>query len=130
VAPPSPISSPLLAVRRLNTRFKTPRGYVQAVTDVALEVGEGEILGLVGESGSGKSALALSILRLIEPPGEIAGGEICFEGRDILRMASRELREVRGRRVGIIFQQPQNCLKRRMAYRGTADAAGRARTAR
>jgi oligopeptide/dipeptide ABC transporter ATP-binding protein len=106
----SPTLDPLLAIKGLNTRFKTPRGSVRAVTDVDLTLGSGEILGLVGESGSGKSALALSILRLIEPPGEIAGGEILFEGRNVLEMASRELRELRGRGIGIIFQQPQSCL--------------------
>jgi oligopeptide/dipeptide ABC transporter ATP-binding protein len=105
-----PTSGPLLEIRGLNTRFKSPRGYVRAVANVDLKVSAGEILGLVGESGSGKSALALSILRLIDAPGEIAGGEILFEGRDILKMRSRELRQVRGRGVGVIFQQPQNCL--------------------
>ena len=74
----SPTLDPLLAIKGLNTRFKTPRGFVRAVTDVDLTLGGGEILGLVGESGSGKSALALSILRLIEPPSEIAGGAILF----------------------------------------------------
>ena len=107
---PLPTSEPLLAIRGLNTRFRSPRGFVQAVANVDLKVRAGEILGVVGESGSGKSALALSILRLIEAPGEIASGEILFEGRDILKMRSRELRQVRGRGVGVIFQQPQNCL--------------------
>src|SRR6202453_1917717 len=107
---PLPTSEPLLAIRGLNTRFRSPRGFVQAVANVDLKVRAGEILGVVGESGSGKSALALSILRLIDAPGEIAGGEILFAGRDILKMRSRELRQVRGRGVGMIFQQPQNCL--------------------
>jgi oligopeptide/dipeptide ABC transporter ATP-binding protein len=105
-----PTSEPLLAIRGLNTRFKSSRGFVHAVANVDLEVSAGEILGLVGESGSGKSALALSILRLIDAPGEIASGEILFEGRDILKMRPHELRQVRGRGVGMIFQQPQSCL--------------------
>ena len=104
---------------------------MHAVANVDLKVSAGEILGLVGELGSGKSALALSILRLIDAPGEIASGEILFEGRDILKMRSAELRQVRGRGIGMIFQQPQSCLNpvRRVGWHiaETAGAAGRAR---
>ena len=113
----SPTLDPLLAIKGLNTRFKTPRGSVRAVTDVDLTLGSGEILGLVGESGSGKSALALSILRLIEPPGEIAGGEILFEGRNVLEMASRELREP-GAASASFFSNPRAASIQCIAWAG------------
>nr|WP_207210335.1 ABC transporter ATP-binding protein [Lichenibacterium ramalinae] len=100
----------LLAVRGLRTSFKTSRGELKAVDGVDLDVAAGEVLCLVGESGSGKSVLALSLLRLIEPPGSILGGEVRFEGRDVGAMPRRALRRLRGRDIGIVFQQPQGCL--------------------
>ncbi|WP_454854518.1 ABC transporter ATP-binding protein [Rhizobium binxianense] len=101
---------PLLDVRGLQTQFGTGRNMVNAVQGVDLQIGAGEILGLVGESGSGKSVLALSILRLIQSPGRIAGGSVVFDGKDVLAMSSLELSAWRGRDIGIIFQQPQSCL--------------------
>lgn len=103
-------SSPLLDIQGLRTQFGSGRDAVNAVQGVDLKVGAGEILGLVGESGCGKSVLALSILRLIQSPGRIVGGQVVFGGRDVLAMTSRELSAWRGRDIGMIFQQPQGCL--------------------
>jgi oligopeptide transport system ATP-binding protein len=105
------VADPLLSVRRLTTRFRTDRGWLAAVDDVSFDVAPGETLAIVGESGSGKSVTALSILRLVpNPPGEIAGGEIVFEGRDLLRLKPREMRAIRGDRIAMIFQEPMNSL--------------------
>ncbi|WP_343715919.1 ABC transporter ATP-binding protein [Inquilinus sp.] len=107
--PPRP-DRPLLDLRDLRTRFGSGPGTVHAVQGVDLRIAPGEIVGLVGESGSGKSVLALSILRLIQKPGRITGGQILFDGRDVLAMSARDLSRWRGRDIGIIFQQPQGCL--------------------
>jgi len=108
---PSPRHGPpLLEIRDLRTQFGFGPGTVNAVQGVDLRIAPGEIVGLVGESGSGKSVLALSILRLIQTPGRIAGGQILFDGRDVLAMSARDLGRWRGRDIGIIFQQPQGCL--------------------
>ncbi|MBA2374224.1 MAG: ABC transporter ATP-binding protein [Chloroflexi bacterium] len=101
----------LLHVRDLATYFFTPGGVVHAVDEVSFELGYGETLGLVGESGSGKSVTALSIARLVaEPPGRIVGGEIDFDGIDLLGLPDEEMRLVRGRRIGFIFQDPMTSL--------------------
>ena len=102
---------PLLEVRNLQTYFFGDQGTVKAVDGVSFDVQEGETLGLVGESGCGKSVSALSILRLIpNPPGEIIGGEIIFEGRDLLELSDEEIRQVRGNRIAMIFQEPMTSL--------------------
>jgi oligopeptide/dipeptide ABC transporter ATP-binding protein len=101
---------PLLTVERLTTVFDTASGPVAAVDDVSFEIREGETLGLVGESGSGKSVTALSILRLVQPPGRIAAGRVCFKGRDLLTLAEPEMRKVRGARIALIFQEPSAAL--------------------
>ncbi|CAN5711702.1 ABC transporter ATP-binding protein [soil metagenome] len=101
----------LLEVRNLSTHFFTPDGVVQAVDDVSFELGYGETLGLVGESGCGKSVTALSIARLVpDPPGKIVSGEIIFEGRDVLKLGSDEMRRLRGNDIGFIFQDPVTSL--------------------
>ena len=101
----------LLNVKDLRVRFTTEDGVVKAVDGVSFEVKRGETLGIVGESGSGKTVANLSIMRLIsEPPGEIAGGSIEFNGRDILRLSARELRELRGCHIAMIFQDPMTSL--------------------
>ncbi|HLU59837.1 MAG TPA: ABC transporter ATP-binding protein [Pseudonocardia sp.] len=102
---------PVLSVRGLTTEFVTPNGVVKAVTDVSWDLYPGETLGVVGESGSGKTVTAMSILGLVPcPPGRIVSGEILFEGRDLLTMPAKELRQVRGRDIGMIFQDPMTSL--------------------
>ncbi|HBG59341.1 MAG TPA: hypothetical protein DDW97_01035, partial [Anaerolineaceae bacterium] len=91
---------PLLRISNLQTRFHTQDGVVHAVNGISYSLDSGEILGVVGESGCGKSVHALSIMRLIQiPPGEIADGEIWFEGRDLLKLSENEMRRLRGRDI-------------------------------
>jgi len=107
----APSNAPLLAVSGLTTVFALAGGReAAAVNDVSFTVGRGETLGLVGESGSGKSVTALSIIRLVQPPGRMAGGRILFEGHDLARLDERAMRRVRGRRIGFIFQEPMIAL--------------------
>ena len=108
--PAPPIDDTLLEVRGLRTSFLMRDGAVRAVTGVDLTVGRGEIVGLVGESGCGKSVTSLSILRLIAPPGVIEGGEVIFDGQDVLRLSDSEIRSIRGDRISMIFQQPSSSL--------------------
>jgi oligopeptide/dipeptide ABC transporter ATP-binding protein len=104
-------SPPLLRVEGLTTIFKLPGGDVRAVDNVSLELRRGETLGLVGESGSGKSMTAMSILRLVQPPGETRGGPIAFNGRsDLLELSERDMRKIRGAEIGLIFQEPMTAL--------------------
>jgi peptide/nickel transport system ATP-binding protein len=100
----------MLEVSHLTTVFDLPSGPAPAVNDVSFEVRAGETLGLVGESGSGKSVTAMSILRLVQPPGRIASGRIRFKGRDLLTLTEREMREVRGAEIALIFQEPMSAL--------------------
>jgi len=101
----------LLRVRDLSVHFKTDDGTVKAVDGVSFDVKRGETLGIVGESGSGKTVANLSIMRLIqEPPGQIAGGSIEFNGRDVLKLSTRELRDLRGCHIAMIFQDPMTSL--------------------
>ena len=102
----------LLRVQDLTTTFKIPGGgVVRAVDHVTLELRRGETLGIVGESGSGKSMTALSILRLVQPPGETHGGPISFNGRsDLLELSERDMRAIRGAEIGFIFQEPMTAL--------------------
>ena len=101
----------LLEVENLQTHFETSGGVIKAVDGVSYEVGEGETVAVVGESGCGKSVGALSILRLIpDPPGRVVGGSIRFNGRDLLKLSEEEIRRVRGREIGMIFQEPMTSL--------------------
>ena len=101
----------LLEVRNLRTYFDTEDGEVKAVDDISFQLKRGETLGIVGESGSGKSVTNLSIIRLIPtPPGRIVSGEVVFEGDDILALKENEVREIRGRRIAMIFQDPMTSL--------------------
>ncbi len=104
-------AAPLLEVAGLTTVFRLSSGAdAAAVSDVSFHVARGETLGLVGESGSGKSVTALSIIRLVQPPGRIAGGQIRFDGRDLLAVPEREMQRVRGRHIGFVFQEPMIAL--------------------
>jgi oligopeptide/dipeptide ABC transporter ATP-binding protein len=100
----------LLEVSDLKTYFFTRRGTVKAVDQVSFGLARGQTLGLVGESGCGKSVTALSILRLVPPPGRIVGGKIFFEGVDLLGLTGEQMRQIRGRRIAMIFQDPLTSL--------------------
>ena len=101
----------LLDVRNLSTTFRTAAGLVRAVDGVSWDVEEGETVALVGESGCGKSVSALSIMRLVaEPAGRIAGGEVIYKGRDLLKLTEEQMRGVRGREIAMVFQEPMTSL--------------------
>lgn len=104
------IKGVILSVKDLRTYFHTEDGLVKAVDGISFDVAKGETLGIVGESGSGKSAVALSLMRLIQEPGKIAGGEVRFDGTDVLKLRSDEVRKVRGKRIAMIFQDPMTSL--------------------
>src|SRR6266480_1307884 len=104
------LMSHLLEVKNLATHFPTREGLVRAVDGVSFYLDRGELLGLVGESGCGKSMTALSIMRLVPPPGKIVAGEILFEGRSLLQLSNREMRDVRGNDIAMIFQDPMTSL--------------------
>lgn len=104
------INDPVLEIKGLETHFFTRDGVVKAVDGVDLTVGRGEILGLVGESGCGKSVTSMSVLRLIQNPGEIVDGTILFHGQDLLGLSEKEMRSIRGDRISMIFQQPVGSL--------------------
>ncbi len=97
---------PLLEVEGLKTHFFGKRGVTKAVDGVSFTLDRGEILGIVGESGSGKSVTSLSIMRLVDHPGRVVGGQVRFEGRDLLGLSREEMRQLRGRRMSMIFQEP------------------------
>ena len=101
---------PVLSVRNLKVEFPTRRGTLTAIDDVSFDIAPGEILGVVGESGAGKTITGLAIIGLLEPPGRIAGGEVRLEGRRIDHLPHAELRRIRGRRIGVIFQDPLTSL--------------------
>jgi oligopeptide/dipeptide ABC transporter ATP-binding protein len=102
--------SHLLSIKNLKTHFYLRKGVVRAVDEVSFDVARGETVGIVGESGSGKSVTALSILRIIFPPGKILAGGIWFDGRDLLKASEEEMRQIRGKKIAMIFQNPQTCL--------------------
>lgn len=100
----------LLEVKDLETEFKVKRGTVKAVNGVSFEVDKGEILAVVGESGSGKSVTSLSVMGLIRDPGRVAGGEILFNGENLLKKSTKEMQAVRGDKISMIFQEPMTSL--------------------
>jgi peptide/nickel transport system permease protein len=113
-APPAPEEDegepPLLRIRDLRVDFPFERHTVQAVRGVSFELERGQTVGIVGESGSGKSVTALAVLQLLDSPGRVTGGSIVFDGRDLARVSDREMAGLRGRRLGMIFQNPSSSL--------------------
>jgi len=101
---------PLLGVHDLKTQFFTPEGVVKAVDGVSFELNAGETLGIVGESGSGKSVTAMSIMRLISPPGRIVEGRVLYDGRDLAKLSESEMQGIRGESIAMIFQDPMTSL--------------------
>jgi peptide/nickel transport system ATP-binding protein len=102
---------PLLRVRELRTYFYTENGVARSVDGVSFEIGAGETVGLVGESGCGKSVTALSLLRLVRPPGRIEStSEILFDGMDLAKLSEKEMRKIRGARMAMVFQEPMTAL--------------------
>jgi len=101
----------ILQVKNLRTYFNTDEGIVKAVDGVSFDLRKGETLGIVGESGSGKSVTNLSVINMIpSPPGRIAGGEILYHGKDMLKMSKKEIRQIRGNKISMIFQDPMTSL--------------------
>jgi len=102
---------PIIEIKNLRTYFKTDDGIARAVDDVSFSVYPGETLGIVGESGCGKSVTSLSMMKLIpQPPGYFAGGEILYRGRNVLDIPERDMREIRGNKIAMIFQEPMTAL--------------------
>jgi oligopeptide/dipeptide ABC transporter ATP-binding protein len=102
--------SNILEVRNLKTSFFTGEGVVKAVDDVSFSLARGETLGLVGESGCGKSVTAMSIARLVSPPGRVVGGQVFLNGQDLLDLTEPEMRRVRGSQISMVFQEPMTAL--------------------
>jgi peptide/nickel transport system ATP-binding protein len=100
----------ILQVEHLKVQFPTRRGILTAVDDVSFAIAPGEVLGVVGESGAGKSITGMAVIGLLDPPGRIAAGEVRLEGRRIDNLPHEELRRIRGRRIGVIFQDPLTSL--------------------
>ncbi len=100
----------LLEVKDLRTEFPTRRGVVRAVDNVTFSVDAGETVAVVGESGSGKSVTSLSIMRLLQAPGHVANGSITFDGKDLLALSEKEMQQVRGGQISMIFQEPMTSL--------------------
>ncbi|MGB0905432.1 MAG: ATP-binding cassette domain-containing protein, partial [Mangrovicoccus sp.] len=100
----------MLKISDLHIRFETRSGPVDAVRGVDLQLGQGETLGIVGESGSGKSVTAFSILRILDHGGDIASGEIIYSGMELAKATERELNDIRGREISMIFQNPRAAL--------------------
>ncbi|MFT7245990.1 MAG: peptide/nickel transport system ATP-binding protein [Candidatus Azotimanducaceae bacterium] len=105
------MTDPLLSIRHLVTEFDTDEGRVRAVDDLSFDVKPGETIGIVGESGCGKSVTALSIMRLLpQPMGQIASGEVIFQGQDLTQLTLPEMEKIRGARIGMVFQEPMTAL--------------------
>jgi oligopeptide/dipeptide ABC transporter ATP-binding protein len=100
----------LLSLRNLSVEYPTRAGILQGVSNVDLDIHRGEVLGLVGESGCGKSTMGRAIMRLIQPPGTISGGQIIFDGEDLMSLDQETMRDLRGRRISLIFQDPMTSL--------------------
>lgn len=103
-------ATPVLEVRDLVVEFDTDDGRLRALDGVSFSIGRGEVLGVVGESGAGKSLTGMAVSRMIQPPGHIAGGQILLAGKRIDQLPSREMRQIRGKRIAMIFQDPMTSL--------------------
>jgi peptide/nickel transport system ATP-binding protein len=104
------MTEPLLSIRNFSVDYITDRGPVRAIDNVSLDVRPGEILGVAGESGSGKSTLAKAVMRILPPPAVISGGQVTFEGRDVMTLNGDELRSLRWQRISMVFQSAMNSL--------------------
>src|SRR6059058_530526 len=104
------MTAPLLEVKNLRVEFNTRRGTLVAIDDVSFTIAPGEVLGVVGESGAGKSITGTAIIGLLERPGRVAGGEILLEGKRIDNLPPEQMRKIRGRHIGAIFQDPLTSL--------------------
>ena len=104
------MTEPVLSVRDLRVEFVTRRGVLTAIDGVSFDIAQGEVLGVVGESGAGKSVTGSAVIGLIEPPGRIAGGEVWLSGTRIDNLPPEEMRQVRGKRIGMVFQDPLTSL--------------------
>src|SRR5512144_2617138 len=104
------MAEPLLSIRDLCVDYVTDRGPVRAIDRVSLDVEPGEIVGIAGESGSGKSTLGQALMRILPPPAVISGGQVRFEGRDVLALSESELRTLRWERMSMVFQSAMNAL--------------------
>ncbi|MGC6451378.1 MAG: ATP-binding cassette domain-containing protein, partial [Pirellulaceae bacterium] len=103
----SDVTTPILQVQDLKVEFHTESGVVQAVNGVSFDLYPGETLGIVGESGSGKSVTNLTLMGLIpQPPGRVGGGQVLYDGRNILGLTQRQWQEIRGKKIAMIFQDP------------------------
>src|SRR5438445_10516293 len=104
------MTTPVLSVRNLQVEFLTRRATLRAIDGVSFDIAKGEVLGVVGESGAGKSVTGLAVIGLIDPPGRIVGGEIYLSGTRIDHLPPQEIRRIRGKRIGMIFQAPLTSL--------------------
>lgn len=104
------MQSPILEVKNLETTFMTNAGPVRAVNNVSYDIGRGQTMGIVGESGCGKSVTSYSLMRLIEKPGRVTGGEVLLNGRNILAMSEEQMQDIRGGEMAMIFQEPMTAL--------------------
>ena len=100
----------ILDIKSLDVRFPSQYGTIYAVKDVSISLKPGEILGIVGESGAGKSTIGNAIINLLEPPGEITSGKVCFKGQDLRDLNDNQMQDIRGNKIGMIFQDPQTSL--------------------
>src|SRR5581483_3738503 len=104
------MTTPVLSVRNLKVEFPTRRGTLTAIDEVSFDIAPGEVLGVVGESGAGKSITGSAVIGLIEPPGRIAGGEVYLRGERIDNLRAEAMRRIRGKRIGMVFQDPLTSL--------------------
>src|SRR6201989_3209273 len=104
------MTQPVLSVRNLGVEFVTRHSVLHAIDGISFDIAKGEVLGVVGESGAGKSATGLAVIGLIDPPGRISGGEIYLSGLRIDNLPQEEMRQIRGKRIGMIFQDPLTSL--------------------